>query len=591
MSTTKKSIDGDSNKAKPSIGKAKPEPRAKKRERNALRKDIQATRSKKSLRDSSEGSIVPNGMSVTGFSNDKSGVVVRMPEDGQSKYYCLPVIDLTYGDRKTLAEVCVNSGFPALSSKSMVKRLADEILRRAKNKKVLVLATNGLHEVNFEGQAYKAYVWGSKAYWFGAKPEVKVVVANTRQIVAASCTLEEWNENVGKYLTGNPYMIFLFCHALSAILRRALNQPRPSVAQIGKSSIGKSSTQGVCQSATGPISNVISMSGTKAGIIDHLLNHPDHPVCFQDIRQNDNVDNFIDLIFDSADGAGRIRFGEVLKKIAATMILSNERMLVDMVRGKTVTLDEGIYARYFELVCAAQYGAFHDLHEFDDAAKFADNLKQNCEKYFGAVWPALLQALSKKWPYVETQYEQLLPKVKVAIAKRAGDADPGRVTNRIMDALSFFAWVGVLACKLKVLPIEQINIINAFGLVMKEHIARQLSGSTPLVEKMVSDVRGSLDESSGRFPPLANFGDETHRSTIHGYRWKAKKHGDLFLFLPHVFDRLFKNKYGRVAYGMLEESGFLVKTAGQGHRYQVRIPKLKKTKSFIAIKASIQFDP
>jgi len=590
MTTPKKIKKGTSSKVTPSLGKTKSETRAKKGERNLNRKARQKILSQENSKISTEGSIIPNGMRVIGFTNDRRGVVVRMAGDGQSKYYNLPIIDLTYGDKKSLAEACAESGSYGLASRAMVKRLADEILQRAENKKALVLDTNGLHEVNFDGQAYKAYVWGSKAYWFGEKPPTKVIVANTQQIVAASCTLEEWNENVGKYLKGNPYMIFVFCHALSAILRRALKQSRPSVGQIGESSSGKTSSQGVCQSASGPICDVISMSGTKVGIIEHLLKYHDRSVFFQDFRQNDKVDNFVDLLFDSADGAGRMRYGGVLNKIAATMILSNERLLADMVRGKKVPVDEGIYARYFELVCTAPYGAFHDLHEFDDAAEFADNLKQNCEKYYGAVWPVLLQVLSKKWADVETRYDELLPKVKAAIAKLAGDADHGRVTNRIMDSLSFSAWVGVLACRFKVLPIKSVEIIDAFGLVMKEHMARQLSGSTPLVDELVSDVRGCLDEGSGRFPPLADFGDENHRSSIHGYRWKAKKHGDLFLFLPHVFDRLFKEKYGGAAYGMLEESGFLVKTSGQGHQYQVRIPRVEKQKSFIAIKASIQFD-
>jgi hypothetical protein len=590
-SPTKTSKIAAASKSAPYIGKVKLASRAKKGERNATRKAKLIVLSSKSDKDSTEGSLIPKGMKVMGITLDRRNLVLKVAVDGQSKFHSIPVLELSFGDKKTLASVCTDSGFYSLAERAKLKRLADELLQRAANTKVFVLGNSGLHEIEIDGQVHRAYVWGTKAYWFGAQPSVKVVVANYHTNATASCTLEEWSENVGKYLEGNPYMIFMFCHSLSGILRRAFNQPRPSVAQIGKSSIGKSSTQQVCQSATGPVGDVISMSGTKAGIIEHLLNHPDCPVCFQDIRQNDKVDNLIDLIFDSADGAGRMRFSEDLKKIAATMILSNERLLVDMVRGKTVQIEEGIYARYFELVCCAPHGAFHNLHEFDDAAEFADNLKEKCERNFGAVWPALLRALSKDWSLVEKLYKEQLPKVKSAIAKRSGDGNYGRVTNRIMDALSFSAWVGVLACRFKVLPIKSVEIIDSFGLVMKEHVARQSSGSTPLVEELVHDVRGCLDEGSSRFPPLPAFSDENHRSSLYGYRWNAKKHGDLFLFLPHVFDRLFKEKYGGVVYGMLEESGFLVKTTGQGNQYQVRIPKLEKKKSFIAIKACIQFDP
>lgn len=572
------------------VGKVKLAPRAKEDERNATRKAKLIALSSKPGKDSAEGSLIPKGMKVIGITLDRRNLVLKVVVNGQSKFHSISVFELTFGDKKALASVCTDSGFYSLAERAKLKRLADELLRRAANIEVIVLGNNGLHEIEVDGQFHRAYVWGAKVYWFGPQPLVKVVVANYQTNATASCTLEEWSENVGKYLEGNPYMIFMFCHSLSAILRRAFNQPRPSVAQIGKSSIGKSSSQQVCQSATGPVGGVISMSGTKAGIIEHLLNHPDCHVCFQDIRQNDKVDNLIDLIFDSADGAGRMRFSGDLKKIAATMILSNERLLVDMVRGKTVQIEEGIYARYFELVCCAPHGAFHKLHEFDNAAEFADNLKEKCEKYYGAVWPALLQAMSKDWSLVEKSYKEILPKVKVAIAKRAGDANYGRVTNRIMDALSFSAWVGVLACRFKVLPIESVEIIDSYGLVMKEQVARQSSGSTPLVDELVNDVRGCLDEGSGRFPPLSVFSDENHRPSLIGYRWKSKKHGDLFLFLPHAFNRLFKEKYGSAAYGILAEAGFLVKTAGQGHQYQVRIPKVEKQKSFIAIKANIQFD-
>lgn len=332
------------------------------------------------------------------------------------------------------------------------------------------------------------------------------------------------------------------------------------------------------------------MSGTKVGLLEYLLARPDSPVFFQDIRQNDSPDIFISLVFDVAEGAGRMRSGGGQRnELAATMILSNERLAVDMVMGKKNLLDEGLYSRLFEIVCSGKYGAFHHLHGCKSPDEFAKDLQRNSREYFGAAWPSWIGGLSKHWPKILRFHETEFPKVKAEVATQAGEAAHERVNNRILDSLSFSAWVGLIASKLKILPINRAEIINAFGLVLQEHISRQMSGSTPLAEQLISEVRGSLDECTSRFVDLRLFNDEK-QSAVYGYRYKSKRHGELFLFLPNVFTRLFQGKYGSVGYKILADAGFLVTTNGRGHQYQVRVPGLEERKSFIAVKANLRFD-
>jgi len=574
-------------------GKFKVKTRVKKSERNAkIKKTALKTVSVQSKKISIDGSMIPKFMHVIGITQEGGGagrkVIVRITSNGRDRVFTLPVTELAIGETISLAIALANTGHYEYCDRPRLKRLAAEILQLGAKKKVIVLSTNGHHEIEVDGETYSAYVWGSKAYWLGEKPPTKIIVANSQTSVQASCTNDEWKNSVGKYLQGNPYLTVVHAHALSAAIRRSFNKPRTSICLVGPSGTGKTTTQQCGQSQIGSIDKVISMSGTKIGIIEHLLDRPDSPVFFQDIRQNDNIDNFIDLVFDTADGAGRLKSGEEQKKIAATMLLSNERLVVDMVSRK-VPIDEGVYARLFELVCCAPHGAFHDLHDCDTAANFADTIKENSAKYYGAVWPAWLQVLSKNWPKVLELYKAWLPKVKAAIAKRAGEAAHGRVNNRILDAMSFSAWAGLIAVNFNILPIKRIEIIDAFGLVMREYIDRQAAGSTPLTDQLVSAVRGCLDEGSGRFPRLKTFNDGQH-STVYGFRRKSRRHGELYLFLPHIFDRLFNGKFGSFSYEILEEAGFLVKTDGRGNQYQVRIPVTGEQKSFIAIKASIRFD-
>jgi len=55
------------------------------------------------------------------------------------------------------------------------------------------------------------------------------------------------------------------------------------------------------------------------------------------------------------------------------MIISNERNVMDMARGKASTFDEGLFARLFEINVCGPYGAFHELHGKKTGADFAKN--------------------------------------------------------------------------------------------------------------------------------------------------------------------------------------------------------------------------
>jgi len=571
-------------------GKLKLKTRVKKSRRNANRKSEQNVLSENNLEVSTEGSLIPRNMRVVGMTPDGLEIVILITSNGQSKYYSLPVVHLTFGDKKPLAVACAETGFYDFADRAKLKRLSAELLQRGKTKKVIALSSSGVHTIEVDGKAYNAYVLGGKLHWMGTAAPIKVIVANCQKSVITSCNHSLWKEKVGRYLAGNPYAIVVAVHALSAALHRLLNQPSTSLSLVGESGIGKTTLQQSAQSQIGPIENVVPMSGTKVGIIENIVEHHDSPVFYEDSRQIDSTKIFIDILFAVADGARRMKSGVRDKEITGTLILSNERHIVDMLAGKSDGIDEGVFARFVEIDCIAPHGAFHNLHGYESGAAFASLLKQNSRKYYGAVWPVWIQVLSDNWPKVLDLYKKWLPKVMDKIAEQAGEAVHGRVNNRILDALSFSAWVGLIASHFKILPIRKREIVHAYGLVMKEYISRQLAGTTPLTDQLVSAVRGCLDENSGRFPHLSSFYEESQRSTVYGYRWKAKRHGELFLFLPNVFDRLFKEEYGSIVYKILEETGFLVITNSHGKQYQVRIPVTGQPKSFIAIKESIRFD-
>lgn len=539
---------------------------------------------------------IPKDIHVIGLSgadgdNDRQVILLlQKTEKSCERYIYIPVEDLIVADTRALQKKFAKHGYFDLPAEpGGIKRFSKAAVDLAKQNDVIIFTKSGLNIVTTIGKVFTAYVSGNDAYWFGAKPAAKVLVINSTPPSKTGGTPEDWLASVGKKMYGNPYVIVAICHALSAAIRGAFNQPYTTIALVGNSGIGKSTTQQCVQSLISPISEVATMIGSEAGLTAALAGQNDRPVCFQDTRQVKNSQILLGLLFNVADGAKRLVVGAKDGKLAATMILSNERLIADMPNTKG-SLDEGIYARFFEIYCNAEYGVFHSLHDAPSAADFAKSITEDCRKYHGAVWPVWIQKMSENWDEVFRLHEKWIPKIKSKIVTCVGEVAEERVTNRILDALTFSAWSGCIASELGLLTVSKKEIVDAFTLVLTEYIARQASGATPLSAQVIAEVRGYLDVNVGNFPDLKSFNDVNPRAGILGYRTNTKKYGELILFLPNVFTKLFIDKFGSVAYDHLAKTNHLVTSCSRNNQLQIRIPVTHERKSFIAIRRSIRFD-
>lgn len=540
--------------------------------------------------------LIPKDMRVIGLSGadgepDRQVILLlHKAKKSCGRHIFIPVENFVIADTRALKKEFVKHGYYDLPAESRdIKLFAKSIMKLAKLNDVIIFTKSGLNTVTIQGDVFTAYAWGNEAYWFGAKPAKKVLVINSTPPSKTAGTHEDWLDSVGNQMHDNPYMIVAICHALSAAIRGAFKQPYTTIALVGNSGVGKSTTQQCVQSLIGSIDEVATMVGSEAGLTAALADQNDRPVCFQDTRQVKNSQIFLGLLFSSADGAKRMVIGAKDGKLAATMILSNERLLADMPNTKG-SLDEGIYARFFEIYCNAEYGVFHNLHNAPSAADFAKSITADCSKYYGVMWPAWIQELSENWDEVLELHKKWIPKIKSKIVKRVGEVAEDRVTNRILDALTFSAWSGCIARKLGLLTVSNDEIVDAFTLVLTEYIARQASGATPLGDQVIAEVRGCLDVNVGNFPDLKSFNDPNPRAGILGYRTGTKKYGELFLFFPTEFTKLFIDKFGTVAYEHLAKANYLITTGSRNNQFQIRIPETQERKSFIAIRNSIRYD-
>lgn len=539
---------------------------------------------------------IPTNIHVLGMTKANNSlaqcIAIEVHQNSTSKRYLIPITALISGERVELISCLLEAGRLDLLERKALSKLGASIVQEAQKRDVQILSTSGLNQVSVNGYQYSAYLWEDITYWLGLPAPANSVFHWHKAQQRRAGSFDDWNTYVGQRLRGNHFLICVVVHSLASALCRFFGMPRLVISLIGPSGVGKTITQRCGQSLIGPCSEVLTMSGTPAGIREYLLTKPDMPVFFQDARQFPATE-LISLIFDLADGATRLKSGTNNTNesaIASTLILSNERHLVDMKRTGEMLLDEGIFARCLEIDCSAQYGAFHDIHDAESPNEFAKQLEIATSNYYGTLWPRWLRSISKHFEKIVASHQTLFPKIRQKLVESGGNESLQRVNNRIVESLAFSAWVGVIASKCKVLPLTQDEIVTAYSVALDQYITRQKNGVTPLTELIVAKIRGFLDEQSNRFPTLDKFGQHNDGHTPIGYTHKTKAGETVYLWPPHAFQKIVIDQFGQVALQLLRDAGYLVSTKGRGFQYQVRLPKCEERMSFIALRRSIRFD-
>lgn len=523
-------------------------------------------------------------------------VVLTTTEDGRKGRFVLPETALISGQYNELAKMVIKLNLLPYKTPKGMRELTD-ILLQAADKLIYIAEHEGYHLVQINGQYFDFFVWRGKVFPLGPECPIPVVtLVTTAPIPPASCSLEEWNQHIGIHIVANPYMLVTFLAAISVLLVQVFNLPRLILMLVGGSSTGKNSTQIACQSPYQPGTEEIdNFSGTEKGIQALLRPVHDMPKMMEELRQAENFEGILRLIFDLASGASRktsTADQQLMRSIALTcgLIISNENTLMEM--AGRATLNEGLAARFFELHANGPHGMFHKLPEGMAAAKFSDTLKDVSAKYYGAFWDAWVAGVANNIKKLRKWVPENLPKLTAELCAGMDINDP--VSKRMVTGMAGWACAGVIACNLKLLPdgTNRATIVDALRLVLREHLARQKHNTTPVGEKVISAVRDVIDRQAGRFPSFATI-KSTSQMGIYGYR-KTTRDETLYLFFPSVFEELIGEKFGTdAALRQLKAAGYL-STDSEGSQRQFRLPgdgdQSGPRKRFYAIKAAICYE-
>ncbi|RYH00106.1 MAG: DUF927 domain-containing protein [Alphaproteobacteria bacterium] len=522
-------------------------------------------------------------------------VVHALDEQGAATHYLLAQTALFLGQFAELSRLVFAAQLLAYQSPKGLRELA-QLLLQTINGSAYVAEHDGYHLLTIDGSRYEMLVWRAKVHALGGDAPVPVVVSSdVTELPRASCAVDDWNSQVGRYCVSNPYMLVALCAAIAALLVRPYGLARVVLALVGGSSQGKTTVLRTIVSLTESAVEVPSFTGTENGIRAGLQVVQDRPACRDEMRQTEDFSSIVRMIFDLGNGAARetstaqqaVRRAPALQ---CSLFVSNEDPLIELLAKKRVHLNEGIAARYFELHADAPMGMFHKIPPGMDAKAFADHLAQACTTHYGPFWDSLVKGVAKNHSKIGPWIAKKLPEIERELCEDLDIRDP--VTRRLAKGIAGWACAGLLGVKLKLLPTKNEAVIAAMKLALRAHVMRQKLATTPIGEQVIRTVRDVIDRHSGKFPAFSTIAT-SEQVGIYGYR-KTTREKTLFLFLPTVFEELVGQKFGLDAsVRHLRQAGFL-DTDSEGDQRQFRLPNTGDLrglrKRFYAVKDTIRFE-
>lgn len=216
-------------------------------------------------------------------------------------------------------------------------------------------------------------------------------------------TLEEWQEQIGRYCVGNSRLILAVSFALTGCLLRLLGMEGGGLHFFGESSCGKSTALKIAGSVCGGNAGKPFLRQWRA--TDNALEstaalHNDNLLCLDEISQaSPKVVSEVAYMLANGQGKGRAnRKGNARarKEWVLAFLSSGEKTLSDKI-SEDFRLDSlaGQMVRVVDVAANAGdgLGIYENLHDFSSGRELSDYLSQQSVKFYGTPLRAFLQQI------------------------------------------------------------------------------------------------------------------------------------------------------------------------------------------------------
>lgn len=291
------------------------------------------------------------------------------------------------GDAEGVRDMLIDSGYQLEPGPQAWQQLLGYLLSEVQRaESAISVEQTGWHARTFVGPD-----------WAASRGNVKAPLLSKGQNTGAAGTVEQWQEEVGKFCCGNPFLIFCCGVALSAPLLSCVGAENVIFHLYGAPDAGKSIARRVAISLLGNESLVQTWMSAADDLAATAALHHDIPLLLGKLSQAraEDVDTVVNAICHGhsmllANGTGRLAIGEPWRTVALS---TGEVTLAEHMAQRGKQPLAGQLRQLVEIPVAGEHGVFDALHDFSRADQLADEVLRACRLYHGTLFPAWVNRL------------------------------------------------------------------------------------------------------------------------------------------------------------------------------------------------------
>lgn len=361
---------------------------------------------------------------------------------------------LLAGDGREIFERLLDEGLEISPNRLARNRLLEYIQSVQPNKKALSLSRIGWHNESF--------AFPDMIYPQGQNMILQSEHNNHNHFNQAG-TLEEWQEHIGKYFSGNSRLILAVATALAAPLLKIVGEDSSFIHLMSGSSKGKTTTLKIASSIWGKADSYIKQWRITGNALEAVAES--HNDCMLALDELGQVDGRMvgDIIYTIANnqGKGRMKSSTSLRQNKSWRILvlsTGELTMEEKIKEAGKNTYAGISVRCINIPEPQNaHGLFEELHGFTDGHNLSVYLREQTNKYYGVASRKFIEILTND-PY---GLEQPIKEAQKQFIYNNVPNDSDSQVKRVASKMGLIAAAGELAISSRVLPLNSGDACDA----------------------------------------------------------------------------------------------------------------------------------
>ncbi|EPG5722597.1 DUF927 domain-containing protein, partial [Serratia marcescens] len=499
---------------------------------------------------------------------------------GQPRKWAMPM-EMLSGSGEELRRILLVNGLSYISTTGEARaRLMEYISLCKPERKVTCVNKTGWHG--------DVYVLQDEVIGDGAEAVILQTASVQGKDFRVAGTLDDWQEQIGRYCVGNSRVAFAVSLAFAAPLLRLVGMDGGGYHLKGESTDGKTTTMKAATSVCGGPDYWHTWRSTGNALEGTASRRNDAAMMLDEIREVDGREAG-NIAYMLANGQGKGRAGtdgelRARKQWRLLFFSTGELSLTEHAARAGERTFAGMEVRMLQIPSdSGKYGVFESLHGFGSGKALAEHFEVATATVYGTPFRAWLKALTADLNGMTANAKALMKEYTQLLMPDNAGNQVGRAINRF----ALVAMAGELATRLGITGWPEGEALRATQTCMRAWLADRGHSANQEDIAALEQVRTFF--TAGQFSRFADWHNEMNRpGNMVGWRKVEKGHHarqveavTTFYVMPSGWKEICKGYDARKVARLCAEAGFLVPAKDGKMQTATRPPEMGVKKLYV----------